>query len=76
MPSYSAGLSFTLLFDPEDGGVIFLRNLGLSPNYTVSQTRRFYCKYLRFCINLKQIKHNDIKYEYVFGNHMYQYVKT
>lgn len=30
-----------LLFDPEDGGVMLLRNVVLSPNYTELQIRRF-----------------------------------
>jgi hypothetical protein len=29
-----------LLFDPEDGGNMFLRNVGLRRNYTVLQSRR------------------------------------
>jgi hypothetical protein len=28
-----------LLFDPEDGGDMFLRNVGLSPNYTALHPR-------------------------------------
>jgi hypothetical protein len=40
LPSASACFSLGLLVDPEDGGDIFLRNVGLSPNYTVLQPKR------------------------------------
>jgi hypothetical protein len=36
----SAGYLLGLLFDPEDVGDIFLRNVGLSPNYKALQPRR------------------------------------
>jgi hypothetical protein len=36
----SAGFSFGLLFDPEDGGDMDLRNIGLSLKYTVLQPER------------------------------------
>jgi hypothetical protein len=35
-------VSFGLLLDPEDGGHILLRNVGLSPNYTALQPGRPY----------------------------------
>jgi hypothetical protein len=38
-PRVSAGFLFRLLFDPEDGDDIFLRNIGFSPNYTALQPR-------------------------------------
>jgi hypothetical protein len=38
----SAGFLFNLLFDPEDGGDMFLRNFGLCPKYTVLQPSRPY----------------------------------
>lgn len=38
----------SLQFDPEDGGNMFIRNVGFSPNYTVLQPRRPYSFY---CIN-------------------------
>jgi hypothetical protein len=31
-----------LFFDLEDGGDMFLRNVGLSPNYTALQARRMF----------------------------------
>jgi hypothetical protein len=37
-----ACLLLGLLFDPEDRGVILLRNVRLPPNYTVLQPRRSY----------------------------------
>jgi hypothetical protein len=38
------GLLLHLLFDPEDGGNMFLQNVGgLLPNNTVLQPRRQYC---------------------------------
>jgi hypothetical protein len=42
LPSYSAGFSFTLLFDLEDGGDVSLLNLKLCPNYTALQIGRSY----------------------------------
>jgi hypothetical protein len=35
LPPDSVGFLIGLLFDPEDGGNIFLRNVGLSPSYSV-----------------------------------------
>jgi hypothetical protein len=35
LPPPTAGFFFRLLFDPDDEGNVFLRNAGLSPNYTV-----------------------------------------
>jgi hypothetical protein len=37
-----SGFLLRLLFDPEEGRDIFLRNVELSPNYTASQPRRSY----------------------------------
>jgi hypothetical protein len=31
-----------LFFDPENGGGMFLRNVGFSPDYTELQPRRYY----------------------------------
>jgi hypothetical protein len=31
---------FSFLFDPEDGSNIFLRDVRLSPNFTVLETRK------------------------------------
>jgi hypothetical protein len=40
-PPASGGFSFLgLLFNPEDGGDVFLRNFGVSSNYTALQPRR------------------------------------
>jgi hypothetical protein len=36
----SAGFLLGLLFDPEDGGNVLLRNMVFSPNYTELQPRR------------------------------------
>jgi hypothetical protein len=38
----SAGFLLGLLFNAEDGGDMFLRNVGLSPNYKALQPRRPY----------------------------------
>jgi hypothetical protein len=35
----SAGFLLALMFDPENGGNMFLRNVDLFPNYTVLQSR-------------------------------------
>jgi hypothetical protein len=40
IPAASAGFLFGLLFNREDGGDTFLRNIGLPPNSTVLQARR------------------------------------
>jgi hypothetical protein len=45
-PPLSAGFLLYLLFDPEDGGDIFLRKLGLSPIYTVLQAIRPYSPFI------------------------------
>jgi hypothetical protein len=38
-----AGFLFGILFDPEDGGIAFLRSVGgLVPNYTTFHSRRYY----------------------------------
>jgi hypothetical protein len=69
LSSYSVCFSFTLIFYLEDGGDMFLRNFGLSPNYTASHIRRSYSKYLHFWLNLSQMKRNEIKY--VLRHHVY-----
>jgi hypothetical protein len=38
----SAGFLLGIHFDPEDGGDMFLRNIGLSPIYAALQPRRYY----------------------------------
>jgi hypothetical protein len=43
--SASVCFSLGLLFDPENGGDMLLRKVGLSPNYTLLQPRRPYCTY-------------------------------
>jgi hypothetical protein len=40
LPPASGGLLLSLLFDPDYGGDMFLRNVGLSPNYKELQSRR------------------------------------
>jgi hypothetical protein len=42
LPPASAGFIITLVFNPEDGGDMFLRNVGLSPNYTPFKPRQAY----------------------------------
>jgi hypothetical protein len=39
-PLVSVGFSLELLFDPEDGGDIFLQIFGISPNYTGVTTQK------------------------------------
>jgi hypothetical protein len=41
MPSM-LGFLLALLHNPEDGGSMFLENVGVSPNYVVLQRRRQY----------------------------------
>jgi hypothetical protein len=41
LPAF-VGFLLGLLFDPEDEGDMFLRNIGLSPYYTALQARRPY----------------------------------
>jgi hypothetical protein len=42
-----AGLSLSLFFDPEDGGIMFFRNVGrLSADYTALYPRRCYASEL------------------------------
>jgi hypothetical protein len=38
----SAGFLLGILFNPEDEDDVFLRNVGLSPNYNILQLRRQY----------------------------------
>jgi hypothetical protein len=42
LPPVSAGFLLGLLFDLEDGGKMFMRNVGFSPNYGAMQPRRPY----------------------------------
>jgi hypothetical protein len=46
-PPASAGFFLGLLFDPEGGGGMFLRNAGLSTNYAALVPRNPYSSYLR-----------------------------
>jgi hypothetical protein len=47
LPPASAVLLLGLFFGPEDGGDMFIRNVGLSPIYTASQPRRPYTSYVK-----------------------------
>jgi hypothetical protein len=42
---FSVGFMFTIFFDPEDAGDMFLRNNELSPNYLALQPMRPLCSY-------------------------------
>jgi hypothetical protein len=41
-PLASAGFQYGLLFNPEDGGDMCLRNIRLPSNYTALQLRKLY----------------------------------
>jgi hypothetical protein len=43
LPPDTAGVLLGLNFDPEDGGYMILRKVGVFPNYTALQTRGQYC---------------------------------
>jgi hypothetical protein len=47
---------FRLLFNLKDGGEVFLRNVGLSPNYTTLQPRIGHCTYKILVGNFEEEK--------------------
>jgi hypothetical protein len=47
---FHAGFLLCLFFKPEDGGNMFLRNVGRSPNHTAIQHKRWYSFIILFVI--------------------------
>jgi hypothetical protein len=60
-PPASAGFLLSLLVDPEDGGDIFFRNIGLFLNYTALQLGRPHCLY--FVVVLYMYERGSLHYE-------------
>jgi hypothetical protein len=54
-PSASDGCFLRLLFEPEDGGDMSLRNVVFSPKYTALQPGRPESKFNFICKNLLQV---------------------
>jgi hypothetical protein len=56
---FSSGFLFGLLFDTEDGGYMFVRNVGLPPAYTALQPQKTV-----LCTLTAVITTDSIKYKY------------
>jgi hypothetical protein len=48
-----------LFFDLEDGCVMFLRNFGLSSNYTALEPKTSYCSFVTLCVSYSVKKLNS-----------------